>query len=316
MAEYERGFSAASKINELKAAANDGNAEAMYWLGYKYYYGEDVDDNEDLAELWVGKAKDLGYSKAMLDYEKWFSQVPDEEFVINAIDQQYPLKSLFDIYDSLIVVDTETSGLDSKNNRVIELAAIKIVAHDGNAEIVDELDEFIKLPEGVRLDPKITELTGITEEQLEKEGKSSHEVFTNFVNMFAGETTLFVAYNAQFDLGFIYWSLVREQLKDKVKVFDKLDALTIYKDRAQYPHRLENAIENYNLQDVVVNSHRAIDDTKALVEVIKAMDYQKSDLHKYINLFGYNPKYGVNGAKFTTVKYKPQPYNSYKSLYE
>ena len=43
------------------------------------------------------------------------------------------------------------------------------------------------------------------------------------------------------------------------------------------------------------NSHRAIDDVLALFEVLKAMDDEREDLGSYVNLFGYNPKYGVSG---------------------
>ena len=101
-----------------------------------------------------------------------------------------------------------------------------------------------------------------------------------------------------------------------LKKIKMLDAYTVYRDRREYPHKLENAIEAYNLGDKVVNSHRAIDDTLALVEVLKAMEEERSDLHLYINLFGYNPKYGVSGSKISSVRYVSQPYNSPRKLYE
>ena len=95
-----------------------------------------------------------------------------------------------------------------------------------------------------------------------------------------------------------------------------LDALTVYKDRRQYPHKLENAIMEYGLSGKVVNSHRAIDDTLATVEVLKAMDDEECDLHKYINIFGYNPKFGVSGKKISSVTYLPQGYKRFSKLYE
>ena len=66
----------------------------------------------------------------------------------------------------------------------------------------------------------------------------------------------------------------------------------------------------------MVNSHRAIDDVKATVEVLKAMDAERSDLCRYVNLFGYNPKYGVEGRRIRSVRYVPQPYNSGRLLYD
>lgn len=54
------------------------------------------------------------------------------------------------------------------------------------------------------------------------------------------------------------------------------------------------------------NSHRAIDDVLALFEVLKAMDEERDDLGSYVNLFGYNPKYGVTGRRIVGVRYEPQ----------
>ena len=97
---------------------------------------------------------------------------------------------------------------------------------------------------------------------------------------------------------------------------DKLDLLTVYKDRHSYPHKLCNAIEVYGLSDQVVNSHRAVDDVVATVAVMKAMEQEKDDLERYVNLFGYNPKYGVGGKPIRSVTYKPQRFDPPAPLYE
>ena len=95
-----------------------------------------------------------------------------------------------------------------------------------------------------------------------------------------------------------------------------MDLLTVYKDRHSYPHKLCNAIEVYDLAGKVVNSHRAVDDVLATVEVMKAMEAEKADLEHYVNLFGYNPKYGVEGKPIGTVTYKPQKFDPPAPLYE
>lgn len=87
-----------------------------------------------------------------------------------------------------------------------------------------------------------------------------------------------------------------------------IDSLTVYKDRAAYPHKLANAIEHYGLADKVQNSHRAIDDVLALYEVTKAMSEERDDLTDYIDLLGYNPKYGITGRKLRQITYMPQSY--------
>ena len=44
-------------------------------------------------------------------------------------------------------------------------------------------------------------------------------------------------------------------------------------------------------------------------EVLKAMDDEREDLGSYVNLFGYNPKYGVSGRRIVGVRYEPQSFS-------
>ena len=101
-----------------------------------------------------------------------------------------------------------------------------------------------------------------------------------------------------------------------IKGKDKLDLLTVYRDRHAYPHRLCSAIEQYGLTGKVVNSHRAVDDVLATLAVMEEMEKERQDLHRYVNLFGYNPKYGIEGKAISSVTYKPQSYNPAAPLYE
>ncbi len=87
-------------------------------------------------------------------------------------------------------------------------------------------------------------------------------------------------------------------------------SLTIFKDRRPYPHRLSNAIEAYHLEDRVQNSHRAIYDCLALFEVVKAMQEERDDLESYINVFGYNTRYGLEGRRMDKVSYHPQAFRN------
>ncbi|WP_458405910.1 3'-5' exonuclease [Methanobrevibacter sp.] len=210
------------------------------------------------------------------------------------------------IIRKIIFFDTETTGLDSRNCQIIELAMITIV--DG--KIVDEYDEFIKI-NGL-LPQKIVDITGITDKMLEDEGLEE-KVVANDLKERLTQNTLMIAHNAQFDLSFVYNLLKRHyplQADEIVRNMDWLDTLTVFKDRAKYPHKLIDAVKHYEIDEV--NFHRAIDDTKALVDVTKAMKNERDDLTEYINIFGYNPKWGVSGEKFPFIEYKKQFYNNYK----
>ncbi|MEE1279524.1 MAG: 3'-5' exonuclease [Oscillospiraceae bacterium] len=224
------------------------------------------------------------------------------------------LSSLLDRYKSIVVFDTETTGLNFSTDQIIELAAVKIIKNERGKVVIDsEMDEFISLPEGQKLDPFVVNLTGITDEMLLEKGISYKEAAKLFYDMSCDGPTLLVAHNAQFDLMF-----TRNLLRGcKYSCcLDFLDTLTVYKDRRPYPHKLKDAITAYGLDGKVQNSHRAIDDVKALVEVLMAMDSERPDLEQYINLFGFNPKYGISGEKIRGVRYVPQSYHDKKTLVE
>ncbi len=224
-------------------------------------------------------------------------------------------EKLFSQYDRLFLFDTETTGLSYSRDEIIEFAAVVVEQKDGQPVVVQEYDQLITLSPGVTVPPEIEKLTGISNEDILARGISKQQVCADIARMVAGNTLL-LAYNAHFDLSFLFYLLLRDGDPAILKGKDKLDLYTVYKDRRPYPHKLCHAIEAYGLGDQVINSHRAVDDVIATVAVMKCIEAERSDLERYINLFGYNPKYGVEGKPIGSVTYKPQPYNSTKPLYE
>jgi len=225
------------------------------------------------------------------------------------------LDTLFAKYDRLMLFDTETTGLLYNRDEIIEFAAVVVEKQNGEIIVTQEYDELISLSPGSFVPPMIQKLTGISNEDLRAKGIPKTRLCCDIARMIAGNTLL-LAYNAHFDLSFLYYLLLRDGDPMILKGKDKLDLLTVYKDRHSYPHKLCNAIEVYGLSDKVVNSHRAVDDVLATVEVMKAMEEEKADLECYVNLFGYNPKYGIEGKPIGTVTYKPQRFDPPKPLYE
>ena len=55
---------AASELDDMKALADTGMAEAQYFLGIKYDTGEGVPENDAEAVKWYRKAADQGYVNA------------------------------------------------------------------------------------------------------------------------------------------------------------------------------------------------------------------------------------------------------------
>lgn len=226
--------------------------------------------------------------------------------------------SIYQIYDRVVFLDTETTGFDSDKNQMIELAMIATNPEGKTAEF----DKFIQLHTEPSIPERITKLTGITDLDV-SQGITETEALTAFGEYAYTKSwkTLLVAYNAQFDLNFLAKAFIRHlytndaeeliRIRKLLKVFtsaDYLDPMTVYKDRREFPHKLKDAITAYGLDGKVENSHRAIDDTKALKAVTEAMAAERDDLESYINVFGYNPKYGVTGSRFKKVKYAAQPF--------
>ena len=191
----------------------------------------------------------------------------------------------------VIYFDTETTGLNSKFDRIIELAMLTV--EDG--EITDEYDKFVNIDWD--LPPKITQITGITDEMLILEGESEAHIAEDLKNNLTPDT-LMIAHNCQFDLSFVYSLLERHYPNDAYEIVSNIkwmDTVTVLKDRKEFPHKLIDAVKYYGIEEV--NFHRAIDDTKALYNVTQALKEERDDLKEYINIFGYNPKYGQNSIK-------------------
>ena len=225
------------------------------------------------------------------------------------------LEGLFSRYDRLVFFDTETTGLRFSRDEIIEFAAVVVERRGGKAEIIEEYDQLIALSPGGFVPPMIQELTGISNEDLREKGIPKTRLCCDIARLIGGNTLL-LAYNAHFDLSFLYYLLLRHGDPMILKGKDKVDLLTVYKDRRSYPHKLCNAIEAYGLADQVVNSHRAVDDVIATVAVTLEMEKERADLENYVNLFGYHPKYGIDGKPIGSVTYKPQQYDPPKPLYE
>ena len=198
--------------------------------------------------------------------------------------------SLFRKYTRLVFFDTETTGLmpDGKD-QIIELAAIAVDA-DGTEY---EMDDFVRLHMMEDIPPKIVELTGITPLTLGTQGIDEHEAVRKFwsiaepeeMDFFKNTETLLIAHNAHFDLMFLAHAQLRCKKNHGMAMewesfckADYLDTLTVFRDRRRYPHKLENAIAEYGLSGKVENSHRAVDDCKALYEVTKGCGKRKQTL--------------------------------------
>ncbi len=130
-------------------------------------------------------------------------------------------KQLISYPSDYVVVDLETSGLDLAKNEIIEVGMLKVCAD----KITEEFHALIK-PENL-VSKQIGELTGITNELLEKEGEKLSNVLPKIKN-FIGKNSL-LGHNVSFDINFLNqayfhdgYEVLDNQYYDTMKMYGEL----------------------------------------------------------------------------------------------
>lgn len=156
-----------------------------------------------------------------------------------------------------IVIDIETSGLDYKNNKIIEVAA---VLTNTRGKIIDTYQSLIK--QNIKLPKEISDLTGIMTEDIAnaKEEKDVLEEFIKFIGNYD-----VVGYNVNFDINFINYYLNKNALKSiENKVYDLKDYVKREK-LFMKNYRLQTALKEYAIEKTV--KHRALEDAYVTTEL-------------------------------------------------
>ncbi|GAA0723025.1 PolC-type DNA polymerase III [Clostridium malenominatum] len=160
------------------------------------------------------------------------------------------------IDDEFIVFDIETTGFSSKNDKIIEIGAVKIK----NGQIIDTFSSFVN--PGVHIPAKIIELTGITDDMV-SEAESIDQVLPKFLSFTEGNVV--VAHNASFDVSFIKKNSVDLGLSFNNPTMDTIPlAKYLYPDLKRYKLDVVAKYLGISLE----NHHRAVDDAKATGEIL------------------------------------------------
>lgn len=172
--------------------------------------------------------------------------------------------------DTVMVIDTETTGLDHKTEELIEVAAVKLV----NDEVVDTFTALIKPTVPVR--PSSYKVHHISEEML-ADAPPVEDVLPQFLE-FMGDTP-FVAHNAIFDYSFI--NEAHKKLKGSRWKNAWIDSLDMY--RAVFPeehsHGLSSLLDRFGFPSHV--SHRALDDAENLARVYPKLNHLYQQQQSY-----------------------------------
>jgi DNA polymerase III epsilon subunit family exonuclease len=159
-------------------------------------------------------------------------------------------------HKTLIVLDLETTGLDHRSERILEIGAVKMV--DG--EIVDTFESLVNPEAPIR--HSSFKIHGISEEMIKDE--PTIDIVLPKILEFMGDHP-FVAHNAIFDYSFLNEACKR--LYDKRLPNQRIDSFEMY--RVVFPeehsHGLSSLLARFGFESHV--EHRALDDAQNLAKV-------------------------------------------------
>lgn len=130
------------------------------------------------------------------------------------------------MYDTYVSIDLETTGLNPKRDRIIEIGAIRVE----QGQIVEEFSTFVD--PGRKLEERITELTGIRDEDL-ADAPQLDEVFPKLLE-FMGELPL-LGHSILFDYSFLKKAAVDRKITFERSAVDTLQIARRY--LPELPHR-------------------------------------------------------------------------------
>ena len=170
------------------------------------------------------------------------------------------LANNFDSIKEFVAVDIETTGLNQREDKILEIAAV----HFKDGKMVDSFNMLIN--PGMRISRKITLINGITNSILKNKPKEIDAIneFYGFINTFLEKNIPFCAHNAKFDFSFLENAFKRASIKIKLQYFDTLQLSRKYLKGLQN-HKQDTLESHFGI--INENSHRALSDAKSCGEI-------------------------------------------------
>jgi DNA polymerase-3 subunit epsilon len=156
-----------------------------------------------------------------------------------------------------VVVDTETTGLDPRSEKIIEIGVIVFDYDATTGQVVRVTDVYSSLEDpGHGISDEITAITGITTDMV-----AGKKIDDERVNAMVSKASIVIAHNAQFDRPF---------LEKRLPVFARLAwgctlADINWTNEKVWSRKLEAIAQAMNF---FFDAHRALDDCRALLEIL------------------------------------------------
>lgn len=200
--------------------------------------------------------------------------------------------------DTYVCIDLETTGLNPKTDRIIEIGAVKVE----KGKETEVFETFVN--PGRSLEERITELTGIRNEDL-NEAPPIEDVMPKLLE-FAGEHVL-LGHSVLFDFSFIKKAAVNQKM-----TFERTGIDTLKLARKYLPE-LESRSLGYLCEyyGIPHKAHRALEDAKATVQLYEnlAKQFLSAETEK-----DFQPQKLIYSAKRDTPASKAQIERLYKLM--
>jgi len=173
----------------------------------------------------------------------------------------------------IVFFDVETTGLNPDEEDIIEIGALS-VKYNGDSVEVDAFWDLLN--PGRSLPPKIVEITGLTDADMNASASPPAKVYQSFLNWLDDlKPKYFVAHNAVFDRNMIHKNLARYGFDNSV-IPEFLCTLQLSK--RHFPnldkYKLEKVAEHCGISNQ--KAHRAITDAEVTAGVFFKI-YEKKD---------------------------------------
>lgn len=167
---------------------------------------------------------------------------------------------------SYVCIDLETTGLNPKMDKIIEIGAVKVVG----GKIADSLSSYVN--PGRKLEERITELTGISQEQVDC-APDIVQVLPQLLE-FLGDLPL-LGHRVLFDFSFLKKAAVNQKRNFEKQGIDTLRIARCFLPELE-KRSLEYLCKHYEIPH---HAHRALADVEATVALYERLvaDFYEKD---------------------------------------
>lgn len=195
---------------------------------------------------------------------------PEYNATVDLYNCAFREETLVRLKKQYIAIDFETTGLNPKTDRIIEIGAVLFE----NGKPCETFSTLVN--PGIAIPARITEITNITNGMVMTAPSESSAIsqLVDFMGVALYGRTVLCAHNADFDMKFLCETLIRHGYSGTI---DSVDTLTIAREMVSgvENYKLTTLIEHYGIE--TGQAHRATSDALACGKLLAIFLDEKKD---------------------------------------